>query len=242
MENLKFSPFIQPEDTAADFETPEKAETMTEQIRFYFKPRKIVTNKIKRGRPEQIKNCSMKVLNSLILAWERELQNRLKRDQRSDASFASISRYIKKIPDIFLKYIGSKCQYKSREIRVVVKSYLRSFLDGFIKIFKCPSNVPQIEYFIDYIILCFPEAKVYTILETLCEENTITQAQFEDKADQLKIRVKASKICFQELHRRNVCFQAICETLQKQSMKHLTCSERRRVTTALRFTKQLVQK
>lgn len=140
---------------------------------------------------------------------KKNCKNRLKRSQRSDASFASISRYIKKIPDIFLKYIGSKCQYKSRDIRVVVRSYLKSFLDGFIKIFKCPQHIDLIEYFIDYIILCYPETKVYTILKILHEENTINEAKYNDKVEQLGLRVKASKISFQELHKRNVCFQAI---------------------------------
>ena len=61
-----------------------------------------------------MKDTRPEVLECLLTKWELELDKRLKRDQRSDAQFASVGRYIKKLPDIFLKYVGSKCQYKSR--------------------------------------------------------------------------------------------------------------------------------
>lgn len=74
MEDLRHSPFLQHESTTAQFEVPEQAPTMTEQIKFYFKPYKIETNKTKRGRPEQVKNCSLIILRSLLYEWEKELQ------------------------------------------------------------------------------------------------------------------------------------------------------------------------
>jgi hypothetical protein len=108
---------------------------------------------VKRGRPESSIDCNPAKLKKLMYNWEKGLIKRLERGQRSDAKFATVSRYIKKLPDIFLKYIGSKCQYKSKEIRVVLRAYLKSFLKGFISMFPCPNNIGYEELFYDYIIL-----------------------------------------------------------------------------------------
>ena len=97
---------------------PDESVTLMEQIRktidLHFNPEKVVEKKNKRGRPEDVKDTRPIVLMNLLNRWEAELDRRLTRDQRSDAQFASVGRYIKKLPDIFLKYVGSKCQYKSR--------------------------------------------------------------------------------------------------------------------------------
>lgn len=108
-------------------EEPEKAPTILAQIemsiKLHYNPDKRISSKIKRGRPEYIKDCDDPILDDLLNQWEKELERRLCREQRSDALFASVGRYIKKIPDLFLKYIGSKCQYKSKGKNIIVLNY-----------------------------------------------------------------------------------------------------------------------
>jgi hypothetical protein len=122
-------------------------------IREFFNPEDDSEPKVKRGRPEAVKDCNPLVLKSLLNNWERELDRRMGKMQRSDAQFATVGRYIKKLPDIFLKYIGSKCQYKSKDIRVVLRTYLKSFLKGFYGMFSCPDHITLEDLFLDYIIL-----------------------------------------------------------------------------------------
>ena len=105
-------PVVKESEDEGILSSPENAPSLTEQIRStvynhkHPKPKAPVRNR--RGRPEDIKDCSEKALKELMRGWEEELIKRLGRDQRSDAFFASVGRYIKKIPDLFLKYIGSK--------------------------------------------------------------------------------------------------------------------------------------
>jgi hypothetical protein len=197
---------------------PENAPKVIDMIQItfdlHFNPEKrVVCQKSRRGRPEDIKDCSSLKLKSLLKVWENELMRRLNRDQRSDAFFASVGRYIKKIPDVFLKYIGSKCQYKAKDIRIVLRSYLKSFLCGFIVLFPTPEGYDQVDVFCDYCILAFPDSKVQTIFEEMKNEGSITDEMFLSKLDQLKIRIKASKMSYKDLWNSNKCFQIICSRL-----------------------------
>lgn len=177
--------------------------------------RVIVSNKIRRGRPEDIKDCSPQKLIGLFKAWEEELIRRLNRDQRSDAFFASVGRFMKKIPDIFLKYIGSKCQYKAKDIRIVLKSYLRSFLNGFIVVFPISEEYDKLDVFCDYCILAFPDSKIKAIFRMMKNEGSMTDKVYLLKLEQLKIRIKASKMSYKDLWNANKCFQIICLSLSK---------------------------
>jgi hypothetical protein len=113
-------------DNFEDYDTPNLLSEQIEQaILFHFEPAKEAEPKIKRGRPECFIDCRMEKLKEIMRKWEIGLSKRLDKDQRSDAKFATVGRYIKRLPDVFLKYIGSKCQYKSKEITVVMKSYLK---------------------------------------------------------------------------------------------------------------------
>jgi len=178
-------------------------------------PKKVVEEpaQSKRGRPETIKDCHPQILKSLLNKWEKEIKVKLEKDQRSDAQFATVGRYVKKIPDVFLKYVGSKCQFKSQDVRVVLRSYLKTFTKGFIKMFPWPKNVNINDLFLDFIILCFPESKVEEILVNLLQEGEITHAIYESKMDQVEIRIKASKLCYKDLARANVCLRVISKKL-----------------------------
>ena len=118
--------------------------------------------------------------------YKEDLTNRLNKQQRSDALFATIGRYVKRVPSTFLRYIGSKCQYKSKSIRSVLKSYTKTFLKGFLVIFKC-EDLPDLEYlFLDFWVLWFPESKWTTILDRILSEGAIDQSYYNLKIQEIK--------------------------------------------------------
>mmetsp|Transcript_808 Transcript_808/g.678 ORF Transcript_808/g.678 Transcript_808/m.678 type:complete len:172 (+) Transcript_808:470-985(+) len=166
--------------------------------------------------------------------WEKELRKRLKRDQRSDAFFASVGRYIKKIPDLFLKYIGSKCQYKSRDIRIVLRSYLRCFLQGFLTMFPLPDSMDFLNVFLDFCILSFPDSKITKILSLLKDEGSIDEAIYKTKLTSLKIRVRASKMSYKALIDQNDCLKLICSIL-KNHFTLIDGDDERKIENVLEF-------
>lgn len=107
----------------------------------------------KRGRPELIPDDSIRALNKQLSQWKNTLVKKMSKDQRSDAETTTISRHVKKIPDIFLKHIGNTSQYKSPNIERVFRAYLRSFVLGFLKINDCPKGTSKAELFMEYIVL-----------------------------------------------------------------------------------------
>lgn len=208
-------------------------EQIVKAIRLHYNPQNEIQHKNKRGRPEFKKDLAPDALKTLLVSWEQELSKRLKREQRSDALFASVGRYIKKIPDIFLKYIGSKWQFKSKCIKTVLKAYLKWFLKGFLIMFP-KHEIDIIDLFYDFILLCFPESKATEIFEKLLNEGTINQEEFLLKKKQLKIRVKASKKSYKRLYRDNRCFQIIWQNLPSH-FTFLNGEDRRKIDNVLHY-------
>ncbi|CAI2373989.1 unnamed protein product [Moneuplotes crassus] len=225
-----------------EYETPEEAPTMIQQIQMtihlHHYPVIKEANKSKRGRPEVLKDTRIPALKNVMEEWEIELIKRLTRDQRSDAFFASVGRYIKKIPDLFLKYIGSKCQYKSRDMKVVLRSYLRCFISGFLPLFplckrdNCLKGF--IDIFCDFCNLSFPDAKCQILLKELLKEGSISKEVYERKVVNCKERIKASKMSYRKLYDNNRCFQLICAKLSNHFF-HLKGSNLKKIENVLDF-------
>lgn len=186
---------------------------ITKTIISHQNPNKIVNDTPKRGRPENIKSWDPCVLTALLQKWEDDLVKKMRKDQRIDALFASVSRFFKKIPDVFLKYIGSRCQFKSRDIWSVLRSYLKSFLKGYLVIFSCEEGTNLSELFLDYVCLCFPTTKVTEILNKWLAEGSIKDELYNDKINQLVLRKKASKKAFKDFYKANVCLRTICQVI-----------------------------
>lgn len=157
----------------------------------------------KRGRPEEEKDTSISVLRMKYSAWQELLVTKAKKNQRSDAKTASIARHIKKMSDYFLKHIGSKCQYKSKDLSAVVRSYLKSFMTGFVKFFKLQKYSDLFTLFLDFIVLCFPESKVTEIVKELKNQNCLSEGESIHLLSQLTIRKSASKASFTNLYDAN---------------------------------------
>lgn len=157
----------------------------------------------KRGRPEEEKDECITAVQEPYQVWFNNLCKKLENNQRSDARTATIARYAKKIPDAFLKYIGSKSQYKSKDIRKVMRSYLKAFFKCFIPVFGLESYVGKGKLFIEFIVLCFPETKVSQILSLLKEQSFESLDNWFSFKEQLKIRKGASQKKFKELYFTN---------------------------------------
>lgn len=203
-------------------------------IEAHFDPARAVEPTRKRGRPEYKRDCSADILKGLLRDWETELAGRLRRDQRSDAMFASVGRFVKKIPDILLKYIGSRCQFKSKKITTVLKSYLKPFTKGFLVMFPVPEHEDLVNLFLDFTLLCFPESKVRELLGKMAAEGSLSKAQLEQKTGQLRIRIKASKKSYKELFNANKCFQIICAEV-KRNFSNMEGADKKKVDRVLDY-------
>jgi hypothetical protein len=157
----------------------------------------------KRGRPEEEKDESIQAVQRPFRHWFHNLCKKLETHQRSDARTATIARHAKKIPDAFLKYIGSKSQYKSKDIRKVMRSYLKAFFKCFVPVFELENYSNKRELFIEFIILCFPETKVTQILDLLLKQSFESLENCISFKEQLKIRKGASQKKFKELYFTN---------------------------------------
>lgn len=163
----------------------------------------------RRGRPEIIKDVSQETLGDYFRDFTLVLLMKGSSDQRIDAKTASVARQLKKVSDVFLKHIGSKCQYKSKKLNVVVRAYLKSFVLGFCKYFHLEDAPNKEELFLHYIALCFPESKVRRIIDCLVKQGFKPCEYFEPIKASLKLRKLAAKWSFQELFKANSCFKII---------------------------------
>ena len=100
---------------------------------------------------------------------------------------------LNKFPDILLKYINSRSKYKSKELSVAFKWYLKTFKIGLVKLLKLEKYPEQEKLFLDFIILGFPKEKIKNILKNLKTEGKISQKDHDKRIYQLIIRKKASK-------------------------------------------------
>mgnify|MGYP006280798273 CR=1 FL=1 len=185
-------------------------------ISYYFNEDSEDTSSVKgRGRPPIYKDTSLEALSGIYDKWERSILNQRLINQRKDARFATIARQIKKLPDFFLKYIGSRCKYKSSNIYEVLKSYLKSFKFGFAPLFRLNNRSDLHDLFIDYMVLCFPESKIQEIIYNLHIEGFITNNKYLYIRNQISWRKKASKEAFTYIYKQNSCFRIITDSLKK---------------------------
>lgn len=85
----------------------------------------------KRGRPRVVKDINVDTIWNEVLEKLATKAN-ARKGQRTDAKNASICRDAKRVVDHMLKYIGSKCRYKSTKDTDVIESYAEAFTIGFL--------------------------------------------------------------------------------------------------------------
>jgi hypothetical protein len=199
--------------------------SLTDQLRrgifeedFRIDPNKVVDpTQRRRGRPENEVDMSPVALKRLIDNVTKGLVNKVKGEQRSDARTASICRHLAKIPDHFLKALGSKCRYKSSDVSEVLSSYVKAFV-GFIRFYKVTVEEVGEDYltsmFFDFISLKFPENKVKAMISFFKEEGLLSVSDVSSYSAILKERKSASKKSFRLLFEKNKAFQICIKNTQ----------------------------
>ena len=172
---------------------------------------------IKKGRPKKERDISKKVIKEVFKDHLKTLCIKLKKEHRSDSKNAIVFRSIKCLPDDILKSVCSAAEYKHKDTKIVFASYFKAYI-AFISCFGS-FNDDILQGFIDFILLKFPETRVYEIIDNLeayCSiSNVILSNQnfskhvFEKIREQLKIRTRASKAIFNQLYKLNSCYKFI---------------------------------
>ncbi|CAI2370358.1 unnamed protein product [Moneuplotes crassus] len=163
-----------------------------------------------RGRPRKIKDTDKDTLWAEILDKLVLKANDRKAKQRADAKNTSVCRDVKKVVDHILKYIGSKCRYKSANMAHVIESYTEAFTVGFVPIiFEGEALDNKVKTFCEFIIIAYPKEKVQKIITMIKEAGFLDAHECENFMSQLNNRKKSSKANFQRLVRQNSCFKSI---------------------------------
>ena len=82
----------------------------------------------KRGRPKEKRDFSIKKMKEQFEEkWEDIQSLKIGKEQRIDAKNATVARALKRIPLFFLMKFGSRCMYKSKDIKHVLSEYLLIF-------------------------------------------------------------------------------------------------------------------
>jgi hypothetical protein len=172
----------------------------------------------RRGRPENAVDMSPANLKRLIAGVRKGLVEKVKNNQRSDARTASICRHLAKIPDHFLKALGSKCRFKSNLVPEVLSSYIKAYI-GFIDFYEVTEEKVGRDYlikmFFDFICLKFPDNKVKAMLSFFVEEGLLSESDVSLYSAFLELRKSASKKSFQYVFKENKAFQLLIKNTQK---------------------------
>ncbi|CAI2369122.1 unnamed protein product [Moneuplotes crassus] len=91
-----------------------------------------------RGRPRDIKQTSPEIMwNKIITNFKDRVAKRKKTQKkvsRIDARNTTACRDFKRIVESILKYVGSKCRYKSKNEKDYIDSYTEAFTVGFLPV------------------------------------------------------------------------------------------------------------
>ncbi|CAI2370834.1 unnamed protein product [Moneuplotes crassus] len=163
----------------------------------------------KRGRPRVVKDINVDTIWNEVLEKLSTKANGRK-IQRTDAKNASICRDAKRVVDHMLKYLGSKCRYKSTKDTDVIESYAEAFTIGFVPtIFEGEALENKVKTFCEFITIAYPEKKVKSILSMITEAGFLTPDERDIFIHQIEQRKSSSKISFLNLLRQNRCFKKI---------------------------------
>ena len=170
----------------------------------------------KKGRPEEIKDSSLEVLQKINEIFFNHLVKIANNVQRSDAKTTSIYREIKNYGYYGLQKLASKCQYKDNRVSVYNRSYIMCFVNHFCKSLKIPKKKISVELYLEYLTLKFPKKKVIGILDEL-EKHPVVSASLPNIRELFKIRTAASKANFCNYYETSECFRMVCKKVAKMA-------------------------
>jgi hypothetical protein len=170
----------------------------------------------KKGRPEEIKDSSLEVLQKINEIFFNHLVKIANNVQRSDAKTTSIYREIKNYGYYGLQKLASKCQYTDNRVSVYNRSYIMCFVNHFCKSLKIPKKKISVELYLEYLTLKFPKKKVIGILDEL-EKHPVVSASLPNIRELFKIRTAASKANFCNYYETSECFRMVCKKVAKMA-------------------------
>mmetsp|Transcript_7203 Transcript_7203/g.6389 ORF Transcript_7203/g.6389 Transcript_7203/m.6389 type:complete len:190 (+) Transcript_7203:711-1280(+) len=154
-------------------------------------------------------------ISTLRKVYQKEIKKHGKtllkmKKNRPDAQIASLPRFWKKTPTIFLHYIGSKCKYKSRDPLLFAREWMKVFLKCFCPLYEIEPNIElRIRLFLDSIILSLPDVKVLVVIELFYDKDSEEYKNYLYQLDHLRREV--SKIKMIELYNRNSFFKLVAD-------------------------------
>lgn len=167
----------------------------------------------KRGRPRSFKGTSYLNLHQLIL---KHLCKNLSLNGRSDSKQVTMKRKISKIPGVLLAYISSQTHIKSSDLKLNLRAYLESFCFCFLPLFDRENQIDASDYFnyfLDYIILSFPDKRVMILLEMLKRNADISGSEFDNLSSALRSIRGTSIETFKLLKESNRCISLMVSKL-----------------------------
>ena len=195
--------------------------------------------KSERGRPRKEIIINNQELTRVLKIWVQDLDKKIGKCSpkgRTDALDVTIKRKICKISDVLLKYISTKSQYKSKDLKISLHAYIETFVKGFAPIFNysLPKNFDEgskeeeklISDFFDFCILSFPKDRVKKLLE-MYRDSSFPSIDISSKLDEIEEIGGTSLVSFKKLYEANVSLQFICKHLNTIlsliKMKHEDC-------------------
>ena len=158
--------------------------------------------------------------------WNK-LYSILRKEQRSDAKFASLARAFKKIPLYLLEECGSKWNYKAQDIFDVVREYLKVFSWWVWVLYKVDDNTLKLytktihDLFLNFIVLSYPDSRWNEILDLLVinRDNILNKDSYNILKSVLTIRTKASKKSYRMLKSLNWCYRLFWDRTERFIIK-----------------------
>ncbi|CAI2371246.1 unnamed protein product [Moneuplotes crassus] len=184
-------------------------------------------NQPSRGRPRANKNVSEEALWKQVIGEFSRRANKRIRSQRTDARNTLMCWNFRRVANYILKYVGSKCSYKSNKIEDYIKPYAEAFTVGFVPIiFGGQSTLNKVKTFCEFIVLSYSAPKVKTILGKCMDEGLLHESEYQSLMNQLRERKNSSMSNFKKLASENSCFERLLlEILSKLPLMNLNDEE-----------------
>jgi hypothetical protein len=171
----------------------------------------------KRGRKEKQIDVSYAALFSFFEKWLKGFGKKAKKLRRTNTKYTTLYLHIKHFNIELVNHVGSKHQYKSFYLDLVLRSYLKTFMLGFITLFDLKDSENKLELFLNFIVLCFPEKKVTRILERLQQQCSIYGEYFDKFKEALQDQRNPLRRSFQNRFKTNLCFKIICSSVKEHA-------------------------
>ena len=171
--------------------------------------------KSKKGRPPKIIIFSEDMHDKIFTEWLNKLWMKLNtrsdsENTRSDSENAIIARSIKLFPDIYMKAVTSKANYKTKDYSVYITSWKKA--SSIFTTHYGRFNDNDIEECLEFTTLKGPSKRLDEIISAFESAYCfISKGFLKSLRDQLEIRTKASMTELSKFYKMNSWYRFICK-------------------------------